>query len=319
MDQPPPAEAPGNSVEAPPAGSAATPPATSPADSAAGEFAAGFGAPLADPLDLAGLRAALLAPAGPVAQLDVVARTGSTNADLLAAARAGAPDRSVLVAELQQSGRGRLDRRWLSPPGEGLTVSVLLRPSGVPPTRLSWLPLLAGVSLLRTVTEHTGLAAALKWPNDLLLGPPGGPPVAKCAGLLAEADAGGAEPAVVIGIGLNVRNRRAELPEGASSLHAEGAEVRRNELLAALLRQLLADEAAWRAAGGDAEAVGLLAAYRAGCATLGRPVRIEQPGGRSLLATALDVDGDGRLLVRDEAGATRAVAAGDVVHLRGIG
>jgi BirA family biotin operon repressor/biotin-[acetyl-CoA-carboxylase] ligase len=277
------------------------------------------GAPLADPLDVTGLRAALLAPAGPVARLDLVASTGSTNADLLAAARAGAPDRSVLTAELQQTGRGRLDRRWLSPPGDGLTVSVLLRPTGVPPARLGWLPLLAGLSLLHTIREHTPLAAALKWPNDLLLGPPGGSPVAKCAGLLAEADAGGGQAAVVIGIGLNVRNRRADLPEGASSLHAEGAEVRRNELLAALLRRLLADEAAWRAAGGDAEAVGLRAAYRAGCATLGRQVRIEQPGGRSLLATAQDVDEDGRLVVRDEAGATRAVAAGDVVHLRGIG
>ena len=273
--------------------------------------------PLADPLDLAGLRAALLTPAGPVARLDVVTSTGSTNADLLAAARAGAPDRSVLTAEVQRSGRGRLDRRWVSPPGDGLTVSVLLRPTGVSPARLGWLPLLAGLSLLRTIREHTSLAAALKWPNDLLLGPPGGDPVAKCAGLLAEADAGGAQPAVVIGIGLNVRNRRADLPEGASSLHAEGAEVRRNELLAALLRRLLSDEAAWRAAGGDAEAVGLRAAYREGCATLGRPVRIEQPGGRALLATAEDVDEDGRLVVRDEAGATRAVAAGDVVHLRG--
>jgi BirA family biotin operon repressor/biotin-[acetyl-CoA-carboxylase] ligase len=292
------------------------PPLTdAPGDASAGEF----DAPLADPLDLAGLRAALLAPAGPVARLDVVARTGSTNADLLAAARAGAPDRSVLTAELQQTGRGRLDRSWVSPPGEGLTVSVLLRPTGVPPARLGWLPLLAGLSLLRTIREHTPLAAALKWPNDLLLGLPGGSPVAKCAGLLAEADAGGAQPAVVIGIGLNVRNRRAELPEGASSLYAEGAEIRRNELLAALLRRLLEDEAAWRAAGGDAEAVGLRAAYRAGCATLGRAVRIEQPGGRSLLATAEDVDGDGRLVVRDEAGATRAVAAGDVVHLRGLG
>jgi BirA family biotin operon repressor/biotin-[acetyl-CoA-carboxylase] ligase len=264
-----------------------------------------FETPLADPLDVVALRSELLAPAGPVARLDVVARTGSTNADLLA-------------AELQQAGRGRLDRRWTSPPGAGLTVSVLLRPSGVPTARWGWLPLLAGLALLRTVTELTPLAAALKWPNDLLLGPPGGPAVAKCAGLLAEADAGGAEPAVVIGIGLNVRNRRDELPDGASSLHAEGAEVSRNALLAALLRRLLADEAAWRAAGGDPDAVGLLADYRAACATLGSPVRIEQPGGVSTFATAFDVDGDGRLLVREQSGATRAVAAGDVVHLRAI-
>jgi BirA family biotin operon repressor/biotin-[acetyl-CoA-carboxylase] ligase len=280
------------------------------------------------PLEATELRAAL---AGLVGDLDVVARTGSTNADLLAAAGAGAPDRTVLVAEQQDAGRGRLDRRWTSPPGAGLTFSVLLRASDVPLARWGWLPLLAGLSLVRTIRELTSVHAALKWPNDLLLGPPDAPK--KGAGLLAEVAANGASgPAVVLGVGLNVRTEPDELPPGGTSLLAEGADIGRHELLVALLRRLLTDEAAWRAAGGDPDTVGLRADYRRVCATLGEQVRIELPGGGVAVATALDVDEEGRLLVRDclpegsfddvAAGllrgptGTRAIAAGDVVHLR---
>jgi BirA family biotin operon repressor/biotin-[acetyl-CoA-carboxylase] ligase len=262
-------------------------------------------------LDAVALRTEL---ADVVNGLEVVARTGSTNADLLAAARDGAPDRTVLVAEHQDAGRGRLDRRWASPPGAGLTFSVLLRPAQVSPARLGWLPLLAGLALVRTVRD-AGADAVLKWPNDLLVGPGR----AKCAGVLAEALRGGAgQGAVVLGIGLNVATRPEELPAGvhATSLLAEGIDARRDELLVVLLRRLMAAEADWRAVGGDPVACGLLAGYREVCATLGLPVRIEQPGGDVLVATALDVDGDGRLVVRDQTGATRAVAAGDVVHLR---
>jgi BirA family biotin operon repressor/biotin-[acetyl-CoA-carboxylase] ligase len=261
-------------------------------------------------LDVTELRTAL---GGVVAGIEVVEATGSTNADLIAAAAAGAPDRTVLVAELQNTGRGRLGRQWTSPPRAGLTFSVLLRPTEVPPRRLGWLPLLAGLSLVRTVRQLTTLDAALKWPNDLLVGPRG----AKCAGLLAEVAGPGA---VVLGIGLNVRTRAEELPEGvnATSLLAEGADLRRAALLVALLRRLLADQAAWRSSGGDPDAVGLREDYRAACATIGSPVRIEQPGGTSTVATAMDVDADGRLVILDQHGATRPVAAGDVVHLRAI-
>lgn len=262
------------------------------------------------PLDAEMLRSEL---AGVVARLDVVERTGSTNADLLAAARAGAADRTVLVAEQQDAGRGRLDRRWASPPGAGLTFSVLLRPRAVPRERIGWLPLLAGVSVVRAVRSLTPVDAALKWPNDVLLGPD----QAKGAGLLAELADAGREPGVVLGIGLNVHNAPEELPAGATSLAAQGADVSRDELLAALLRELLADEADWRAAGGDPDATGLRAGYRAVCATLGVPVRIELPGSeRALEVVAQDVDEDGRLVVRQPDGATRRVAAGDVVHLR---
>jgi BirA family transcriptional regulator, biotin operon repressor / biotin---[acetyl-CoA-carboxylase] ligase len=270
-------------------------------------------------LDVTALRGEL---AGVVGRLDVVERTGSTNADLLAAARDPrdpAPDRAVLVAEHQDAGRGRLDRRWTSPPRAGITVSVLWRPDGVPPHRLGWLPLLAGVAVVDTLrAAGPGVAAALKWPNDLLVGPDG----AKCAGLLAEAAPGApGQVAVVLGIGLNVRTTREELPEGvhATSLLAEGLDVDRGALLVALLRRLLAEEAGWRDAGGDPDGPSALRErYRAVCATLGQRVRVQRPGAEPLVGTARDVDADGRLLVAVDGGTTHPVAAGDVVHLRAI-
>jgi BirA family biotin operon repressor/biotin-[acetyl-CoA-carboxylase] ligase len=265
-----------------------------------------------EPLDAAALRAAL---AGRVGAFDVVASTGSTNADLLAAARDGAPDRSVLVAERQDRGRGRLDREWVSAPGSGLTFSVLLRPGRVPVARLGWLPLLAGLSVVRAIQDLSDVSVALKWPNDVLLGPE----QAKCAGILAEAEprvAGGL--AVVVGIGINVGARADELPEGGTSLAAEGAGIARSELLGAVLRRLLTDEADWRDADGDPDSVGLRAAYRAACATLGREVRVSLPDGSGLVAHARDLDTDGRLVLREPSGATRTVAAGDIVHLRAL-
>jgi BirA family transcriptional regulator, biotin operon repressor / biotin---[acetyl-CoA-carboxylase] ligase len=259
------------------------------------------------PLDADALRAAL---GGRWAQVDVVERTGSTNADLLVAAADGAPDRSVLVADHQEAGRGRLARSWVAPPGSGLAVSVLLRPTGVPPSRFGWLPLLAGLALLDTIRTVTDVPAGLKWPNDLLLGAG----QRKAAGILAEVgDA--VRPAVVIGIGLNVAASPPDHP-GATSLAAEGATVDRGQVLTTLLGCLAERESAWRESRGDPEATRLRADYRAGCATLGSEVKVELPGGSTLHGIAEDVDRDGRLLLLEPAGRRRAVAAGDVVHLR---
>ena len=260
------------------------------------------------PLDAEALRAALV---GPWAQLDLVERTGSTNADLMAAAVAGAPDRSVLVAEHQEAGRGRLARSWVSPPGSGLTVSVLFRPTGVSPSRFSWLPLLAGLAVLDTVRAFTAAPAGLKWPNDLLMGVQ----PRKVAGILAEV-ADPSRPAVVVGIGLNVDSAPPD-QTGATALAAEARSlIDRAAVLVELLTRLAAREAAWRDGRGDPEVTRLRADYRAGCASLGTPVRVELPGGTSVSGIAEDVDGDGRLLLLDAARVRRAVAAGDVVHLR---
>jgi BirA family biotin operon repressor/biotin-[acetyl-CoA-carboxylase] ligase len=180
----------------------------------------------------------------------------------------------------------------------------------VPASRFAWLPLLAGLAVLDTVRALTTVPAVLKWPNDLLLGPR----QRKAAGILAEvADA--ARPAVVVGVGLNVGAAPPDQP-GATSLAAEGAEIDRAEVLTALLTHLAEREARWREGRGDADATRLRADYRASCATLGSEVRVELPGGAALHGIAEDVDRDGRLLLLDPAGHRRAVAAGDVVHLR---
>jgi BirA family transcriptional regulator, biotin operon repressor / biotin---[acetyl-CoA-carboxylase] ligase len=260
----------------------------------------------AQPLNAEALRAALV---GPWAQLDVVERTGSTNADLLAAAAGGAPDRTVLVAEHQEAGRGRLTRNWVSPAGSGITVSVLLRPAGVPPSRFAWLPLLAGLAVLDTVRQFVTAPAGLKWPNDVLIGRQ----PRKVAGILAEADA--QLPAVIIGIGLNVAAAPADQPF-ATSLAAQGGEADRDAVLVALLSRLAARECQWREGRGDPERTRLRADYRAACSSLGSEVRVELPGGTLITGIAEDVDPDGRLLLLDPAGRRRAVSAGDVVHLR---
>jgi BirA family biotin operon repressor/biotin-[acetyl-CoA-carboxylase] ligase len=262
---------------------------------------------IARPLDHDAVRAALV---GLWARVEFVERTGSTNADLLAAATAGAPDRSVLVAEHQEAGRGRLARSWVSPPGSGLTVSVLLRPDGVSASRLGWLTLLAGLAAHDTVRALSSVPCGLKWPNDLLLGPA----QRKVAGILAEV-ADPQRPAVVVGIGLNVAAAPADQP-GATSLAAEGVDVGQTEVLIALLTALARREAAWRAGRGDPDATRVRADYRAACLSLGTPVRVELPGGAIHTGIAEDVDTDGRLLLLDPAGHRRAVAAGDVVHLR---
>ena len=156
------------------------------------------------PLPARALQRALLLPGGLWQRLDVLAETGSTNADVAEAARSGAAEGLIVVAEQQVSGRGRRDRQWVSPPRAGLTLSVLLRPGladeargwpAAPQRSWGWLPLLAGVALLETVERLAEVDAALKWPNDLLLGTAQGE--AKAAGILAEV----VDDAVVLGIG----------------------------------------------------------------------------------------------------------------------
>ncbi|HEX2773532.1 MAG TPA: biotin--[acetyl-CoA-carboxylase] ligase [Micromonosporaceae bacterium] len=278
------------------------------------------------PLSQRRLQRALVTPHGPWRRLVLKAETGSTNADAVAAAISGEPEGLVVVADQQTAGRGRLGRTWISPPRAGLATSVLLRPGqadpgcgwpAAPATSYGWLPLLAGVALVAAVDRLAGLDATLKWPNDLLVAD------AKCGGILAEVVPGGngTPPAVVVGIGLNVTLRRDELPTTptglpATSLQLAGAEATdRDPLLRALLRELFARYDRWRTAGADPQACGLRDAYLRSCATVGREVRVLLPNGEELTGTASTVDADGRLVVR-AGGRDRAVAAGDLVHLR---
>jgi BirA family biotin operon repressor/biotin-[acetyl-CoA-carboxylase] ligase len=241
---------------------------------------------------------------------EVVAQTASTNTDLLD--NPAAPDGSVLVAEYQSAGRGRLDRPWTSPPRAGLTFSVLLHPQ-TPIATWGWLPLLAGVAIREGVVAVTGVDVALKWPNDLLAGPQR----KKIAGILVQTQAQTAAPACVIGCGLNVTNEADELPtEQAGSLALCGArDVDRTALLGTVLDRLDAWLGRWYGARGDAEVAGLLAAYRGCCATLGQDVLVHAIDGAVLRGTAVDIDRDGRLRVDTTTG-ERAVGAGDVEHVR---
>ncbi|MBO3745136.1 biotin--[acetyl-CoA-carboxylase] ligase [Streptosporangiaceae bacterium NEAU-GS5] len=258
------------------------------------------------PLSQAALRAALVRPGSLWSALTVVDRTGSTNADLADAARAGAPEGVVLIAEAQTSGRGRMGRVWSAPARAGLTFSMLLRPQ-VPLVRQGWLTLLTGLAAASAVRRLAEVDVRLKWPNDLLVGE------RKLAGVLAERIDG----AVVVGMGLNVSLRTAELPvERATSLALEeGACVDRDPVLRAVLREIESHYRDWVEAEGDPEASGLRPAYLAACATIGQEVRVELPGERILGGVATGVDRAGHLIVRagDE---EHVLSAGDVVHVR---
>ncbi|WP_016698338.1 biotin--[acetyl-CoA-carboxylase] ligase [Actinoalloteichus spitiensis] len=282
------------------------------------------------PLDPARLHHELVLGGGPFTSVEVVEVTGSTNADLVDAARQGAPDRRALLAEEQRAGRGRLRRGWESPPRAGLTLSVLFRPAEVPGTAWGWLPLLTGLALVRVVRERCGVHAALKWPNDLLVGADG----AKCAGILAEVAVppagpegarnatGGQRPAVVVGVGLNVTQEAEELPSRpgavpATSLALQGAtETDRTTLASAFLHELADAERRWRDHSGDVRRSGQLATYRERCATLGTRVRLDLPGGGCVTGVAEDVDDLGQLVLRTDDGACAHYPAGDVHHLR---
>ncbi|MFC7305267.1 biotin--[acetyl-CoA-carboxylase] ligase [Streptomyces monticola] len=267
------------------------------------------------PLNAGSLRRALIRPGGLWTVLDVLPSTGSTNTDLAARAVDDA-EGAVLIAEEQTSGRGRLERTWTAPARSGIFFSVLLKPSEVPAERWGWLPLLAGVATATGLSRAAGVDTALKWPNDLLVTVDG--EERKAGGILAERAGAGDEAGVVLGIGVNVTLAAGELPvPGAGSLALAGAQVTdRDPLLRSVLRSLEEWYGEWRAADGDPSACRLLEAYTAGCATLGRRVRAELPGERTVVGEATALDTDGRLVIATEGGGREAVGAGDVVHLR---
>ena len=263
-------------------------------------------------LDEGTLAAALTRDSRLWRSLEVVEEIGSTNAELLGRARevedGGAPEGTVLVAEHQVTGRGRLDRVWTSPPRAGLTVSVLLRPD-VPASRRSWLPLLTGVALAESVRGGTGVQVSLKWPNDLLAGDG-----RKLAGILAESNSA----AVVVGVGLNVSTTAEELPEAATSLSGVlGSGVDRAPVLLAFLRALEARYRSWTAVLGDPVVSGLAQDYLRWCSTVGTEVSVTLPDSSTLEGIAEAVDWDGRLVVATTGGPV-ALASGDVRHVRRV-
>jgi len=223
--------------------------------------------------------------------VEVVEETGSTNADLLAAAVAGAPDRSVLVARHQTAGRGRLDRRWDAPAGTNLLVSMLFRRL---PDHVHELTQRVALAAADAVLAVGGVRAGLKWPNDLLVDG------AKLAGVLAQAGAvDGRVDHVVVGIGVNV----GWAPEGGARVSDGADPLDPLDLLRAML-------AAYDALPDDVHG-----RYRDALVTLGQRVRVERPAD-VIEGRAIDVGRDGRLAVLDDCGITHHLDTGDVIHLR---
>ncbi len=221
-------------------------------------------------------------------------------------AQEGAPEGTLVVAEGQAKGRGRMRRAWESPRHKGIYCSLIVRPA-IPAQQVPLLTLLTGVSACEAIAHTCSLAPRIKWPNDILLREK------KTGGILTEMNAEtDAARFVVIGIGLNVNTASAHLPPGATSLAVEsGHALSRLEVLQEFLRCFEANYLHLRKEGGAQ----ILSRWREFSLTLGKRVRVTFHA--SLLeGTALDVDEDGALLVRTDAGIVRRVTAGDVVHCR---
>jgi BirA family biotin operon repressor/biotin-[acetyl-CoA-carboxylase] ligase len=231
----------------------------------------------------------------------------STNTYVREQARLGAPAGLVAVADHQTAGRGRLGRSWESPPGANLLASVLLRPA-LAPAELHLCTVAVALAAIDACQEVAGVAAMLKWPNDLLVDG------AKVAGILAEAEFQGDDLAgVVVGIGINVGWPGPPGAGGTSLESAGGSPVDRRVLLDRLLgalsgRRATLEDATRRPALADEG--------RRRCATLGQLVRVTLAN-EDITGRAVAVDDSGRLVVQTPAG-PRTVTAGDVVHLRAL-
>lgn len=239
--------------------------------------------------------------------LTVLPETASTNDDLKAAARSGAPEGSAILAARQTSGRGRLGRHFFSPSG-GIYLSVLLRPQCAP-ERLLPLTALAAVAACDAIAEVCGLSPQIKWPNDLLLSGK------KIAGILTEPSFGGA-PQVVIGIGVNFVCPPEDIPQELRGIMGAlypqtPAGSSAEALAAALLRHfsrlpdaLTREREAW------------LSRFAQRCVTIGADISVLR-GDTRQDAVALGIDENAALLVRYPDGRQAALAAGEV-SIRGL-
>jgi BirA family transcriptional regulator, biotin operon repressor / biotin---[acetyl-CoA-carboxylase] ligase len=206
------------------------------------------------------------------------------------------PEGALAVADHQTAGRGRLGRSWEAPPGTALLCSVLLKPP--PPREARELSLVAGIAVADALELLIGLAVQIKWPNDVMLRR------RKVAGCLAELRDGG----VVLGIGINVKQTREQLPDGAGSLYTlTGREFDREQLLTQLLRDLERRYGDWAAGGLDAvyEGLGPRDFLR------GRRVSVDGTSG-----TVVMIARDGRLEIATSDHDVESIESGEVVYER---
>ena len=225
-----------------------------------------------------------------------VAETGSTNSDLVALAGEGAKHHSVLMADFQSAGKGRLDSTWVAEPGTNLLVSLLFRTSETRTRPMHQFTQMVGMSAARACQQLTGVLPDMKWPNDLLIDNK------KVSGILAQ----GGSDVVVVGIGVNVN----WAPPDAMSL-AIAAPLRTTTPVDVLRNMLMVID--------EYEALSpeqMHERYSASLATLGQAVRVDMAAGHVVEGRAIDVQADGRLVVLDDCAVSHHIDTGDVVHLR---
>ncbi len=219
----------------------------------------------------------------------------------------GLPEGTVVLAETQTKGRGRLGRFWHSPKYKGLYFSLILKPR-ISVDKAALITLLAGVSISEAVRESCAIEAQIKWPNDIMIANK------KAGGILTEIKAEVDEVGfMVIGVGLNINNDRKSLVEGAISLkEATGAqEISRAMILQSILKEFETNYSFLQQKGPKA----MLDKWRRLSVTLGRRVRISSHDD-FIEGEAFDIDTDGGLLIRNDSGVTQKVMAGDITFCR---
>jgi len=228
-----------------------------------------------------------------------LAEIDSTQNAARALADAGAPEGTVVWAEHQTRGRGRLGRSWADEPGSALLISIILRP-GSPLSHFPQISLLTGVAVAEAIGEESGLPVTLVWPNDVFVHG------RKAAGILAESFASGdSGPVIILGIGVNVNQMRFpdDLATRATSLALEAGHPFDRERLLKILLERLED---WYRRWGAEGFAPVREAWRQGPGTLGQRVAVEEGIG----GIAVDVAEDGALVVRTDTGAVVRRVAG---------
>lgn len=254
-------------------------------------------------------------------RIELYERIGSTNREAMALAQAGAEHGTVVLADSQTDGRGRLARQWFSPPGVNVYCSIITRTS-VDGERLSgwlsWLPLITSLAAAEAIETVAATRVSVKWPNDLLIAE------RKAGGILCESGTGVTGPFQIIGLGLNVNARRPdfapELRDLAATIYDEtGRQTDRNQLLAAFFKEL--EECLEELASRGFERISL--AYQQRSATIGKIVKAVLADGTEFVGLASAIGSDGSLTVIQRPAPPdgrppeiRQLRAADIVHLR---
>ena len=231
---------------------------------------------------------------------------GSTNTVAYNLAKSGAKEGTVVIAEKQTKGRGRLSRAWFSPKEKGIYLSIILRPK-MTPFKAPVITLMAAVSLAQAIRENANVQAFIKWPNDILINDK------KAAGILTEMEAeADSVKFLILGIGINVAAKPSELPKGATSIMCEaGDPVARPGLIKALFERLEQNYLLIQKEG----FLTIRTEWKNLSVTLGRRVKATCMH-KETEGEAVDIDSDGGLKIRLDNGFYEKVMAGDLALLR---